>query len=64
MQHVKIVYLCRNLKNSQENKPVNFKPTEKSKKWVRYEAFRNDPLLNPLGTPSGKIEIYSDVVAK
>lgn len=48
----------------QENKPVNFKPTEKSKKWVRYEAFRNDPLLNPLGTPSGKIEIYSDVVAK
>ncbi|MFZ7158233.1 trimethylamine-N-oxide reductase TorA [Avibacterium gallinarum] len=48
----------------QENKPLTFKASEKAKKWVRYEAFRNDPLLNPLGTPSGKIEIYSDVVAK
>ncbi|WP_200883629.1 trimethylamine-N-oxide reductase TorA [Chelonobacter oris] len=48
----------------QENKPVTFKAAEKAKKWVRYEEFRNDPLLNPLGTPSGKIEIYSDTVAK
>lgn len=48
----------------QENKPITFKAGEKAKKWVRYEEFRNDPLLNPLGTPSGKIEIYSDVVAK
>ncbi|MFZ7275874.1 trimethylamine-N-oxide reductase TorA [Avibacterium endocarditidis] len=48
----------------EENKPLTFKASEKAKKWVRYEAFRNDPLLNPLGTPSGKIEIYSDVVAK
>ncbi|KGQ34215.1 trimethylamine N-oxide reductase I catalytic subunit [Gallibacterium genomosp. 2] len=48
----------------QENKPITFKANEKAKKWVRYEEFRNDPLLNPLGTPSGKIEIYSDVVAK
>ncbi|VGM96611.1 Trimethylamine-N-oxide reductase 2 precursor [uncultured Avibacterium sp.] len=48
----------------EENKPITFKANEKAKKWVRYEAFRNDPLLNPLGTPSGKIEIYSDVVAK
>lgn len=48
----------------QENKPITFKASEKAKKWVRYEEFRNDPLLNPLGTPSGKIEIYSDVIAK
>ena len=48
----------------QENKPLTFEATEKAKKWVRYEQFRNDPLLNPLGTPSGKIEIFSDVVAK
>ncbi|MEE6041353.1 trimethylamine-N-oxide reductase TorA [Avibacterium paragallinarum] len=48
----------------EENKPLTFKANEKAKKWVRYEEFRNDPLLNPLGTPSGKIEIYSDVVAK
>ncbi|MCW9697840.1 trimethylamine-N-oxide reductase TorA [Avibacterium sp. 20-129] len=48
----------------EENKPITFKASEKAKKWVRYENFRNDPLLNPLGTPSGKIEIYSDVIAK
>ena len=28
-------------------------------KFVRYSEYRKDPLLNPLGTPSGKIEIYS-----
>lgn len=48
----------------QDNKPITFKTGNKAKKWVRYEEFRNDPLLNPLGTPSGKIEIYSDTVAK
>ena len=36
----------------QENKPITFKASEKAKKWVRYEEFRNDPLLNPLGTTS------------
>lgn len=48
----------------EENKPITFKASEKAKKWVRYEEFRTDPLLNPLGTPSGKIEIFSDVIAK
>ncbi|EIJ71050.1 trimethylamine-N-oxide reductase TorA [Pasteurella bettyae] len=48
----------------EDNKPLTFEANEKAKKWVRYEEFRNDPLLNPLGTPSGKIEIFSDVVAK
>ena len=47
-----------------ENKPLSFEAGEAAKKWVRYGEFREDPLLNPLGTPSGKIEIYSDVVAK
>ncbi len=48
----------------EENKPITFTANEKAKKWVRYGEFREDPLLNPLGTPSGKIEIYSEVVAK
>lgn len=48
----------------EDNKPLTFQATEKAKKWVRYEDFRKDPLLNPLGTPSGKIEIFSDVIAK
>ena len=30
---------------------------------VPFEAFRTDPLANPLGTPSGKIEIYSSTIA-
>ncbi|WP_233117682.1 trimethylamine-N-oxide reductase TorA [Aggregatibacter actinomycetemcomitans] len=47
-----------------ENKPLRFEANDAAKKWVRYGEFREDPLLNPLGTPSGKIEIYSDVVAK
>jgi len=34
--------------------------TKQGKKVVAYEAFRNDPVANPLPTPSGKIEIYSE----
>ncbi|MBF0783971.1 trimethylamine-N-oxide reductase TorA [Muribacter muris] len=47
-----------------ENKPLTFEAGEAAKNWVRYGEFREDPLLNPLGTPSGKIEIYSEVIAK
>ena len=28
-----------------------------------FEAFREDPVRHPLGTPSGRIEIYSDTIA-
>ncbi len=31
---------------------------------VAYKAFRDDPQANPLTTPSGKIEIYSEELAK
>lgn len=37
---------------------------EANKQWVRFADYRDNPLLNPLGTPSGKIEIYSDAIAK
>ena len=30
---------------------------------IAYKAFRDDPLANPLKTPSGKIEIYSETLA-
>ena len=32
--------------------------------FVPFKAFRDDPSKNPLGTPSGKIEIYSERIAK
>ena len=31
---------------------------------VAFKAFRNDPVANPLTTPSGKIEVYSENLAK
>ncbi|MBL0633732.1 trimethylamine-N-oxide reductase TorA [Aeromonas dhakensis] len=31
--------------------------------WVRHESFRKEPDLEPLGTPSGLIEIYSKTIA-
>ena len=31
--------------------------------WVRHAAFRDEPDLEPLGTPSGLIEIYSKTIA-
>lgn len=39
-------------------------PVTEGKSFVRYGKFREDPLLNPLGTPSGKIEIYSKNIEK
>jgi len=31
--------------------------------WVRHGAFRTDPEANPLATPSGKVEIFSQTIA-
>lgn len=36
-----------------------FPVTDKAKKWTRHASYREDPNLEPLGTPSGKIEIFS-----
>jgi anaerobic selenocysteine-containing dehydrogenase len=32
--------------------------------FIAYKAFRDNPTANPLSTPSGKIEIYSERLAK
>ena len=40
-----------------------FKPEAPAEPVVMLKAFRDDPIANPLATPSGKIEIYSAVVA-
>ncbi|MEZ9199589.1 trimethylamine-N-oxide reductase TorA [Shewanella sp. 10N.286.54.B9] len=34
------------------------------KPWTRHAAFREDPEINPLGTPSGLIEIFSRKIAQ
>ncbi|PAF45455.1 molybdopterin guanine dinucleotide-containing S/N-oxide reductase [Helicobacter sp. 11S02629-2] len=47
-----------------KNMPITFEVPEEDKTYVRYADFRDDPILNSLGTPSGRIEIYSETVAK
>lgn len=41
-----------------------FKKRDPEGHHVAYKTFREDPLANPLATPSGKIEIYSEALAK
>nr|WP_326833054.1 molybdopterin guanine dinucleotide-containing S/N-oxide reductase [Campylobacter portucalensis] len=47
-----------------ENKPIFFTQTQEGYDFVRYADFREDPILAPLGTPSGLIEIYSETIEK
>ncbi|RJT26243.1 trimethylamine-N-oxide reductase 2 [Buttiauxella izardii] len=46
----------------QANKLIEMKRNPKNETYVRYADFRNDPVMNPLGTPSGKIEIHSKTI--
>jgi trimethylamine-N-oxide reductase (cytochrome c) len=41
-----------------------FPITDAGRGYIQHKSFRDDPLLNPLGTPSGRIEIYSEGIAK
>ncbi|GAB6051484.1 trimethylamine-N-oxide reductase TorA [Magnetospira thiophila] len=43
---------------------AEFPITDEAKSFVRYADYRADPLLEPLGTPTGKIEIYSKNIEK
>lgn len=40
-----------------------FRMPEPQGDYVMFAAFRDDPVANRLGTPSGKIELYSELVA-
>ncbi|MGI2259010.1 molybdopterin guanine dinucleotide-containing S/N-oxide reductase [Shewanella sp. GXUN23E] len=46
-----------------QNQILTMKPNPASEKYVTYESFRQDPLMNALGTESGLIEIYSRAIA-
>ncbi|OAT56088.1 biotin sulfoxide reductase [Kluyvera georgiana ATCC 51603] len=42
---------------------IEMPESEQNADFVRFAAFRADPQANPLKTPSGKIEIYSERIA-
>ncbi|WP_153448716.1 molybdopterin guanine dinucleotide-containing S/N-oxide reductase [Vibrio algicola] len=46
-----------------QNKEFEMNWNEENAKFVRFAEYRKDPIMNPLGTPSGKIEIYSKTLA-
>jgi len=47
----------------QLKKQAWFRPEPPKKPVVLLESFRQDPIKNPVNTPSGKIEIYSETIA-
>lgn len=47
----------------EDNTPLKFEVSTEAEGFVRYGDFREDPILNPLGTDSGLIEIYSSKIA-
>lgn len=46
------------------NKPLAFPLGKEQEDFVRHADFRADPLLNALGTASGKFELYSNAIQK
>lgn len=46
------------------NKPLEFPLSDEQVNFVRHADFRADPLLNALGTASGKFELYSTAIEK
>ncbi len=46
----------------EDNQLIEMKWNEKNAQFVRYADFRENPIMNPLGTPSGKIEIFSKTI--
>jgi trimethylamine-N-oxide reductase (cytochrome c) len=48
----------------QSDQPLAFPVTASGNTFVSRKDFRDDPLLNALGTPSGRIEIYSSTIEK
>lgn len=48
----------------EKNEPTEFSPSMESLEYVTFKDFREDPILNALGTPSGLIEIYSETIEK
>ncbi|MBZ8001006.1 trimethylamine-N-oxide reductase TorA, partial [Campylobacter canadensis] len=43
---------------------VEFKAPKEAKNFVKMKDYRDDPITNRLGTPSGKIEIFSKKIEK
>ncbi len=46
-----------------EQPVLTYGVTEEARNYVQFAAFREDPLLNPIATPSGMFEIYSRKIA-
>lgn len=46
-----------------DNKPITFQTPDASRNYISYEDFIKDPLLSPLGTESGKFQLFSKKIA-
>ncbi|MEH0671269.1 molybdopterin guanine dinucleotide-containing S/N-oxide reductase [Vibrio owensii] len=46
----------------EDNQLIEMKWNEKNAQFVRYAEFRENPIMSPLGTPSGKFEIFSKTI--